>query len=314
MKSFIFCFLLCPYFVYSQDYRQEMRNLVMEISAYAKKISPDFLIIPQNGQALATATGRSDGIPEENYLQAIDGTGREDLYYGYNRDNRATSSEDRLPLLDLCRLMEEYHVEVLVTDYCSSENKMQDSYLQNESEGFISYAADERELNRIADYPEQPWNIHFQDVHNLHEARNFLYLINSEQYDLADDFLKDLKSTNYDLVIMDLFHNDHSFTSSEITSLKQKKKGGERLVIAYMSIGEAEDYRYYWQNQWEDQPPSWLEEENSRWRGNYKVRYWDRQWKSLLFGSPQAYLDRILAAGFDGVYLDIIDGYEFFEQ
>ena len=30
-------------------------------------------------------------------------------------------------------------------------------------------------------------------------------------------------------------------------------------------------------------------------------------------GSPDAYLDRILAAGFDGVYLDIIDAFEYFE-
>jgi cysteinyl-tRNA synthetase len=34
----------------------------------------------------------------------------------------------------------------------------------------------------------------------------------------------------------------------------------------------------------------------------------------VLFGSDDAYLDRILAAGFDGAYLDIIDAFEYFEE
>jgi cysteinyl-tRNA synthetase len=40
------------------------------------------------------------------------------------------------------------------------------------------------------------------------------------------------------------------------------------------------------------------------------VRYWDPEWQSLLFGNRKAYLDRILDAGFDGVYLDGVDAFE----
>lgn len=50
------------------------------------------------------------------------------------------------------------------------------------------------------------------------------------------------------------------------------------------------------------------------WAGNSKVEYWDPAWQAVIFGSAEAYLDRILAAGFDGVYLDIIDAYEYFED
>ena len=38
-----------------------------------------------------------------------------------------------------------------------------------------------------------------------------------------------------------------------------------------------------------------------------------RNWQAVIFGDNDAYLNRILAAGFDGVYLDIIDAYEYFE-
>jgi len=89
--------------------------------------------------------------------------------------------------------------------------------------------------------------------------------------------------------------------------------GGKRLVIAYMSIGEAEEYRYYWKDEWESDPPSWLKEENRDWEGNYKVEYWDPDWQGIIYGSTDAYLDKIVDKGFDGVYLDIIDAFEYFE-
>ncbi len=85
-------------------------------------------------------------------------------------------------------------------------------------------------------------------------------------------------------------------------------------VISYMSIGEAEDYRYYWQEGWRVGSPDWLDSVNPDWEGNFKVRYWQPEWQAHIFGSPGAYLDRIVAAGFDGVYLDIIDAYEHYED
>ena len=75
-----------------------------------------------------------------------------------------------------------------------------------------------------------------------------------------------------------------------------------------MSIGEAEDYRFYWLREWDGNEPSWLELENPDWPGNYKVRYWDQDWWPILF----QYADRVVASGFDGVYLDILDAYEHF--
>lgn len=81
-----------------------------------------------------------------------------------------------------------------------------------------------------------------------------------------------------------------------------------------MSIGEAEDYRFYWKNEWKTNPPVWLGEENPDWEGNYKVWYWEKEWQNIIISDPDSYLQRILNAGFDGVYLDIIDAFEYFEN
>ncbi len=296
------------------DYRQEMRNLVMEIGDYSRSFDSDFIVIPQNGQELATNTGYADGTPQTTYLQSIDATGREDLFYGYTSDNETTPQAENEYLLGLCQICEQNNVEVLTIDYCSSHDKMDNSYTQNQNYGFISFAANDRNLNNIPDYPAQPFNENSSNITAISQAKNFLYLINSENYSAKQDFINAMLQTNYDALIMDLFHNEEAFTNTEIEQLKTKSNGGERLVICYMSIGEAEDYRYYWQSSWNNNKPSWLEPENPNWEGNYKVRYWEQDWKNIIYGNDNSYLKKITNAGFDGVYLDIIDAFDYFEQ
>jgi cysteinyl-tRNA synthetase len=104
-----------------------------------------------------------------------------------------------------------------------------------------------------------------------------------------------------------------AFSTEEIDNLRDEMTGPAK-VIAYVSVGEAEDYRYYWQEDWEPGSPSWLVQENPDWEGNYKVEFWDDNWQSNIFGSDSSYLDRVISVGFDGVYLDIIDACEFFEE
>ncbi|NOX84643.1 MAG: hypothetical protein GXO86_01565 [Chlorobi bacterium] len=296
------------------DYRQEMRDFVMSISRYAKSINSNFLIIPQNGQELVTANGKGDGAPQAEYLASMDATGREDMFYGYVKDDEETPAEDRQFLLNLCQVCEQHGVEVLSTDYCSTPGKMDNSYALNEQYGFISFAAPERSLDVIPVYPEKPFNENDSDITQISQAKNFLYLINSENYTEKQDFVKAVSATNYDLIIIDLFHNEAPFTTDEISALKTKKSGSRRLVVCYMSIGEAEDYRYYWQPDWKPGNPSWLEKENPDWEGNYKVKYWDKGWQGIIFGNDGSYLNKILDVGFDGVYLDIIDAFEYFEE
>ncbi|NOZ35793.1 MAG: hypothetical protein GXO80_10905 [Chlorobi bacterium] len=296
------------------DFKQEMRNFVQGISSYAKTVNPNFIIIPQNGNQLATENGDENGAPATSYLNAIDGQGQEDLYYGYDNDDRATSQNDIGYLKPFLDIEENAGVQVMVTDYCSTHSKMDDSYQKNNNSGYISFAASERDLNVIPNYPTTPYNVNSDDINTLSETKNFLYLINTENYSTKQNFLDAVSQTNYDLVLIDLFFNDNdAFTNAEITSLKTKQNGGKRLIICYMSIGEAEDYRYYWQSDWNKNKPEWLDKENPNWKGNYKVWYWEKEWQDIIFGNDNSYLKKILDAGFDGVYLDIIDAFEYYE-
>ncbi len=140
--------------------------------------------------------------------------------------------------------------------------------------------------------------------------------INDWAYQLQNINIEEIRATKFDLLVLDYSSNGKAsdeFTRSDVAALKSGP-GGSKVIIAYLSIGEAEDYRYYWQDDWSPSSPEWLGEENPDWTGNYKVKYWYAEWQSIIFGSPNSYLDKIIDVGFDGVYLDIIDAYQYYEE
>ncbi len=299
----------------NSNFKQEMREFVIGISKYSKAINSSFYIIPQNGLELVSKLGEENGQPDARYLSAIDGNGQEDLYYGYENDDQATPQNTNLYLKSFLDISKSEGNKILATDYCSDPSKMDDSYLKNNSSGYVSFSANHRELDNIPNYPNPIFSGNDNHITTLHDIQNFLYLINPENYNTKANFINAITSTNYDLLIMDLFfHDGIEFTSTEINQLKSKANGGSRLVIAYMSIGEAENYRYYWNNDWNNNKPTWLGSENPDWVGNFKVEYWDKEWQSIIFGNDDSYLKKILTANFDGVYLDIIDAFEYYED
>jgi len=297
-----------------RDFRQDMRAFVQSLSAFARRSEPDFVVIIQNGHEILTHSGRGDGDPALPLIQAIDGAARESLFYGYEADDRPTPTAARDHMLSLTEMARRHGLAVLITDYCSTPSFVDDSYARSLERGYVSFAADHRALDDIPAYPETPHRVSHGDIASLRDVRNFLYLIDPGEFADRETFLSALGGTDYDLLIVDLFYDYQALSPAEVAALKRKASRGTRLVVAYMSIGEAEDYRYYFNPEWIVEPPSWLAEENPDWEGNYKVRYWDEEWQAIIYGNANSYLQKILDAGFDGVYLDIIDAFEYFEN
>ena len=114
---------------------------------------------------------------------------------------------------------------------------------------------------------------------------------------------KNIADSPYDLVVVDYARgedrNEIPLTKDEVAAMQKKPDGSKRLIIAYLSIGETENYRYYWKKEWDKQRPSWMGKENKEWKANYLAKYWEPEWQKIIYGSPEAYVDRVLAAGFD---------------
>jgi cysteinyl-tRNA synthetase len=101
-------------------------------------------------------------------------------------------------------------------------------------------------------------------------------------------------------------------TRSVVTRLK-----ADKLCLAYVNVGQAEDYRTYWKSSWEPpgrdgpgSPPFLLTVDPDGWEGNYPVAYWEPRWRKVLWGSREALVDLAIADGFDGVCLDWVLGYQ----
>lgn len=139
--------------------------------------------------------------------------------------------------------------------------------------------------------------------------------VRSFGYQLQGTDPAELARSPFDLLVIDPTRDGSEETRLGAAQVKQIREGKPgRVLLAYLSLGEAETYRPYWQQGWapgKPGAPAWLGPENPRWKGNYKVRYWDPSWRQLLWGRPEAPLDRLITAGFDGVFLDVIDAFEF---
>jgi len=90
-------------------------------------------------------------------------------------------------------------------------------------------------------------------------------------------------------------------------------KSNNNLMISYLSVGEANSFRYYF----DKMPKSLVSERNRDW-GSLKIRFWEKEWQDMILDTSsrwgKGYLERIIEAGFDGVYLDIVDGFENFPK
>lgn len=127
---------------------------------------------------------------------------------------------------------------------------------------------------------------------DIFTAIPFLYQLQNANY-------QSLSATDFKVAVVD--PDDSGLTTAQVSSLHDAGK----LLYAYTSIGEAEDYRDYWKTSWKTSPPKFLLSENPEWKGNFRVAFWDQDWQKIIIGR----IDDAIAKGYDGVYLDIVDGY-----
>ena len=134
-------------------------------------------------------------------------------------------------------------------------------------------------------------------------VQDFLYQLQRARPDRIGD-------TAFDLVVVSLSATGNS--PDVIPALKDSP-GGPKIVLCYMSIGQAENYRWYYQPEWGQNPPEWMGERDPVW-GDRWVQYWHPEWQAIIYGSPESYLDKIIELGFDGVYLDRVDAYWYYQE
>jgi len=148
------------------------------------------------------------------------------------------------------------------------------------------------------------------------KIKYFMYQIQGLEDKASIDLLADKE---YDMLIIEPGFNlkeDKYDVEYMINKLKTKPNGDKRILLAYIDIGQAEDYRDYWHENWiaptEDQngsPDFLITIDPDGWSGNYPVAYWDKRWQNIWL-SDDGLIKKIANYGFDGVYLDWVEAYD----
>ncbi|MEU5696701.1 endo alpha-1,4 polygalactosaminidase [Actinosynnema sp. NPDC020468] len=131
-------------------------------------------------------------------------------------------------------------------------------------------------------------------------AAGFVYQLQGYR----DGRLDALAAAPFRSAVIDLARDgaDSYFTAAEIARLEESGK----IVLGYFEIGSVESFRPDFPAI-RDDPAGLLLNEWPEWPGERFVRYWDPRWWEL---GVKPRVDRALAAGFDGVYLDTPLAYE----
>jgi cysteinyl-tRNA synthetase len=147
-----------------------------------------------------------------------------------------------------------------------------------------------------------------------------------------------LANSHYDMLVLEPTRTDWSsddkfFKTGEMVTRLKDTTGSDgehrKLIIAYLDIGEAEDWRWYWtwSTEWEEgdpRPADWpgyiLTHDPDGWEGNYPVAYWHPKWKDIViygknqdskpYGNYNSVIDEVIKDGFDGIYLDWVEAFE----
>jgi cysteinyl-tRNA synthetase len=134
-------------------------------------------------------------------------------------------------------------------------------------------------------------------------------MIESFQYQLQRERFEEIHGTRADLVVVDI--DDCGFTAGEVAAIAERT-----TILSYLSIGQASNFRAYWDRAWVDEAgerlpvaPAWLGAK-CEWPGSYHVRYWDDAWLAILTQT----LDRILGLGYAGCVYDVVDAYAYWEK
>lgn len=121
---------------------------------------------------------------------------------------------------------------------------------------------------------------------------------------------EELARSPFQMIVMDPTRDGTdatSYTPAEIQSIRAGNNHKPKLVLGYLSVGEAENYRSYWQKDWKHQRPEWIGPQDPDWKGDFKVKFWEAPWHTLM----EKEVDRLIDQGFDGVFLDVVDAGEF---
>lgn len=303
-----------PYALFGEndriDFAERTRQLIMDIAAYAKRVQPGFAVIVENGIDLMTRDGTLKTDSQTDFVKAIDGIVVEGLY---GPDSTILTRQLQLAMIQRHRVD---HWAVLAQDRTSSLREAESALREFRRLSFIPLISP-LNVSTIAPIPDlrsRPINENALNIQSLSAVRNYLNLADAASFKSQADMIYRLAETNYDMLLLPLHHpTDRYLSRGDVRELRMKRLGAQRALIGRLALPVAEIGAYYWQREWSQRRPRWVQEEG-RLPATLHVRYWTPQWREILFGTPRSLIDGMISIGLNGVLLDTTGLHNSYEQ
>ncbi len=147
----------------------------------------------------------------------------------------------------------------------------------------------------------------------LYWAYNIQDVTSTRQYD-------ELVGTHYDLYVLEVstteVGNEQFDMQGLIRDIRNHNittRNVNPIVLAYVDVGQAEEWRWYYAPSWEVGNPSWVvADDPNGWEGNFVVAYWSDAWQDFtIYGDStgRSQVEETLKLGFDGIYMDWVEAF-----
>lgn len=175
-----------------------------------------------------------------------------------------------------------------------------------------------------------------QIIHRMNNDENFSFAYVIQHVQNHNNIEKLVQST-FDMVVIEPTRTDcwepDQPTSQWVSDLKNSNGSDpnmRKIVLAYVDMGQAEIWRYYWC--WGDYYPVWdcdeprpdnapdwmLDCDPDGWSGIRLVKYWSENWQDIAIYGTESHpelnynslMDELIRDGFDGIYIDWVEAYE----
>ena len=364
------------------NYREEWRQIIMELAKYAKGRNPKFVILLRDGQELLVKGQREVdwdkvrdptnvnfdkrlplGAPFRTFLRSIDGVVFDQLYCGdagvdkpmddmirarkdeddrilrdrlagieepgpsielgpYSADpkvemarsqdlqHRADIAERRARLMRGLAVLKGERKTILSIENCPSQAMADNAWKWGVRDHVATFAAvNDAALDQLP--KGHPLHENAQPVDNASKIQSWLPMASGIHYGGKDEWVSALMLTSYDAIMIDVaWRATELITKADVAKLKYKNLGAPRMILAEMPMGRAYDWRWYWNKDWVAGNPAFLFAVDQRCPGVFVTDPLSPQWKEIL----GKYLAGIVDLGFDGIIMDDLDTYLWFED
>ncbi|MBE6459317.1 MAG: hypothetical protein E7010_05895 [Alphaproteobacteria bacterium] len=311
------------------NYRQALRDNIDMIADYAHAHNADFQIVLHEGEELLNKSlweYHRDGYnkirnkfnhkEDTSFLYKLPSEGNNDMIAGTPLPN-FSKKINAIALNNvfcnnrkLSNVLKHSSLRIISIDYCPNAEKYEESLQEAFGENILFYGF--TNLNNAFNNISKNLLIseNAKNIFSMQDAKNILFLTDDSNYSKSYDFIRQLQNSNYDVIVIPaLFQDKEAFSPEDINSLKFKKNGTTRLVLAEMNITEANTSMYYWKKSWHKTPPEWIARASFVNKASYIARYWHPAWQKLL----GKHIQGIIQTGFSGVFITGIHNHSYFE-